>query len=80
MLASQFFNTVWHRAIITPVSPLRTRLIGAGTQISGSSFSSGHHNVWFRFQYLEAFGSGSRPIWSKKQNKSLHYLYNSLAP
>jgi len=72
------FNTVRHRAIITPVSPLRTRRIGASTQISGSR--SGHQNFWLRFQYLEAFGFGSRPISSKKQNKTLHYLYNSLAP
>jgi len=48
MLASPFFNTVWHRAIITPVGPLRARLIGASPQISGSS--SGHQKFWLRLQ------------------------------
>ena len=46
MLAFPFFNTVRHRAIITPVSLLRIRLIGASTQISGSSG-------------IKIFGSGS---------------------
>ena len=42
LVSFSIFNTIRHRAIITPVSPLRTRLIGASTQISGSS--SAHQN------------------------------------
>ena len=36
----------------------------------------------FRLQLWASkfFGSGSRPIWFQKQNKTLHYLCNSLAP
>jgi len=58
MAASPFLNNVRHRAIITPVSPLRTRLIGAGTQISGSNSSSGHLN--FLAPAPEQFGPKNR--------------------
>ena len=60
--------------------------VGRPTQISGSisRSSSGHLTFWLRLrlQHLEAFGSGSRKIWSKKirKNSVLFVLYNSLAP
>jgi len=52
---------------------------GAGTQISGSGFSSGHLN------FLTT-ASTPRSFWLRLQNnlvqkiKTMYYLYNSLAP
>jgi len=42
----------------------------------------GIYIFWFRLQHLDVFGSGSscRTFWSKKSDKTLYCLYNSLSP
>jgi len=73
-------SSIRHSAMITPVSPLRTKAVEPVLKFQAPA--SGIEIFWLRLQYLEAFGSGSgsRTVWSKKSEKTLYYLYTSFAP
>ena len=73
MITSPLLSNIRHRAMITPV---RLQVLCV------PRLWSRYSNFRLRFQHPEAFGSGSgsRTILSKKSEKTLYYLYNSLVP
>jgi len=60
----------------TPGSPLRTKAVELILKFQAPA--PGIQIFWLRLQHLEAFGSRSGTIWSKKSEKT-YYLYSSLA-
>ena len=81
MVTSPLLSNVRHRAMISPVSPLRNKVVEPVLQIFGSACSSGHlifldpaptsRNFWLQLR---------NNLVQKIRKKTLYYLYSSLPP
>ena len=79
MITSPLLSNVRHRAMIMPVSPLRTKAVELVLKLGAPAPASGINILWLRLQHLELLAP--EQFGPKNQRKTLYYyLYSSFAP